>query len=51
MSNNPASGKIMEKAGLKYETTLRSRCLDKDNIRNDLLVYSLTKDEYLESLK
>lgn len=51
LRNNPASGKVMEKAGLKYEATLRSRGIDKDNIRNDLLVYSLTKDEYLESLK
>ena len=40
----------MEKAGLKYEATLRSRGIDKDNIRNDLLVYSITKDEYLKSI-
>ena len=49
MSLNPASGKVMEKSGLKYEATLKSRMLDKDNIRNDLIYYSLTKEEYLKS--
>lgn len=29
MSSNPASGKIMEKAGMKYETTLKNRVIDK----------------------
>ena len=48
MSLNPASGKVMEKAGLKYEATLKGRMLDKDNNRNDLIYYSLTKDEYLK---
>ena len=48
MSNNPASGKVMAKAGMKYEGTLRSRVIDKDNLRNDLLSYSITKDEYLK---
>ncbi len=51
MSLNPASGKVMEKAGLKYEATLKGRMLDKDNIRNDLIYYSLTKDEYLKDNK
>ncbi|MDE6285045.1 MAG: GNAT family N-acetyltransferase [Bacilli bacterium] len=46
LSNNPASGRVMEKAGMKYDGTLRSRVIDKDNIRNDLLCYSITKEEY-----
>ena len=50
MSNNPASGKVMEKVGMKYEGTLRSRVTDKDNIRNDLISYSITKEEYFNNL-
>ena len=46
MENNPASGRVMEKVGMKYEGTLRSRVIDKNNIRNDLLNYSITKEEY-----
>lgn len=49
MNNNPASGKVMEHAGLKYEGILRSRVIDKDNKRNDLVSYSITKDEYFAS--
>ena len=48
MENNPASGKVMEKVGMKYEGRLRSRVIDKDNIRNDLLSYSILKDEYFK---
>ena len=46
LESNPASGKVMEKAGMKYEGRLRSRIFDKSNKRNDLLVYSILKDEY-----
>lgn len=46
LSQNPGSGKVMMKCGLKYEGTLRDRFVDKDGIRNDLLSYSITKDEY-----
>ncbi len=46
LSENPASGRVMIKSGLKYEGTLRSRYVDPDGIRNDLLSYSITKDEY-----
>lgn len=46
MRNNPGSGKVMEKSGMKFEGYLRSRVLDKDGIRNDLGYYSITKDEY-----
>ena len=48
MSNNPASGRVMEKSGLKYEGILRSRTIDKNLERNDLISYSLTKQEYFE---
>lgn len=49
MSNNPASGKVMENAGMKYEGKLRSRVVDKENKRNDLINYSITKEEYFNS--
>lgn len=48
MHNNPASGKVMQKSLMIYEGKLRSRVIDKENIRNDLLYYSITKDEYLK---
>ena len=51
LENNPASGKVMEKVGMKYEGRLRSRIFDKDNNRNDLLVYSILKEEYFNNKK
>ena len=38
--SNPASGKVMEKAGMKYEALLRSRVVNKNNEREDVLMYS-----------
>ncbi len=46
LSENPASGKVMQKCGMKYEGTLKARYVDKAGIRNDMLSYSITKDEY-----
>ena len=46
LEKNPASGKVMQKAGMTYEGIQRKRILDKDNIRNDLLSYSILKEEY-----
>lgn len=46
MEGNVASGKVMEKCGLKYETRLRKRTQDKDGKENDLIVYSYTIEEY-----
>ena len=51
MSNNPVSGKVMEKSGMKKEGILRGRMIDKDGIRNDLISYSITKDEYFDNKK
>lgn len=34
---------------MKFEGRLRSRVIDKNNIRNDLLSYSITKDEYFNN--
>ena len=46
MSLNPASGRVMDKAGMKYDGTLRDRAISKDGIRSDLICKSLTKNEY-----
>lgn len=51
MENNIASGRIMEKVGMQYEGTLRSRVIDKNNKRNNLLNYSITKKEYFDKYK
>ena len=42
MSLNPASGRVMEKAGMKYEGTLKRRIIDKVSGKyDDLLSYSI----------
>ena len=46
MEKNPNSGKVMKKAGMVYEGVIRGRVIDHDGIRNDLLSYSITKEEY-----
>ena len=43
---NPASGRVMEKSGMKYDATLRKRMIDSyDNERVDVKIYSITKGE------
>ena len=42
---NPASGKVMEKAGMKYECTLREKYKRKDGTFADLKYYSIKKEE------
>lgn len=49
LENNPASGKVMQKCGMKYEGKLRKRIVDKNNIRNDLIVYSILKEEFFDN--
>ncbi|MEI0737736.1 GNAT family protein, partial [Paenibacillus sp. JTLBN-2024] len=41
----PASGKVMEKLGMKYEGTLRQHVL-KNGEYDDLVYYGLLKDEW-----
>ena len=44
---NPASGRVMEKAGMKKEATLRKRYIDpKTKLRTDVCVYSIMKEDY-----
>lgn len=48
--NNPASGRVMQKAGMKKDGFLRSRVIDKiTKERVGLVVYSITRDEYLRT--
>lgn len=47
LSQNPGSGKVMLKSGMKYEGTQRGRYIDKDGIRNDMITYSILREEYL----
>lgn len=43
---NPASGRVMEKAGMKYDATLRSRYIDPNTLeRTDLKIYSKIRGE------
>lgn len=45
-SSNPASGRVMEKAGMKKEATLRDRRYNAEtNKRYDMIIYSITKNE------
>lgn len=46
--NNIASGKVMQKVGMKYDGTLRDRIIDKvTKERTGLVYYSITKEEYI----
>ena len=45
--DNPASGRVMEKSGLKYEGTLRKSCRDNKGNLVDCKYYSILKDEFL----
>lgn len=43
---NPASGKVMEKAGMAYEGLLRQYILGKEGIYHDCKIYAITRDKY-----
>ena len=45
--NNPYSGEVMKKCGLKYEGTLRQAATDNTGIV-DLCIYSMLRSEYFE---
>ena len=42
---NPASGKVLQKCGMKYEGTLRQACIC-NNGRFDMVCYSILAEEY-----
>ncbi len=46
ISGNPASGRVMQKAGMKKDAILRNRKINKETKeRNDLIIYSIIKEE------
>lgn len=49
MERNPNSGKVMKKSGMIYEGVSRARVLDHNGIRNNLMSYSITKEDYLNN--
>ena len=51
MEDNIASGRVMQKCGMIQEGRLRNRCEDKAGKRQDLLSYSITRDEFYEKFK
>ena len=50
-SNNIGSGKVMQKAGMHFEGSLRDRLVDDSGVRGNLVFYSITKEEYLKENK
>lgn len=51
MSNNPASGKVMIKAGMKYDATLKNYFVDKNTKKRvDKICYSISREMYLDSI-
>ena len=46
MIDNPASGAVMKKAGMTFEGVLRSRMVDKKGGRQDIGIYSITRDDH-----
>lgn len=51
MSNNPASGKVMIKAGMKYDATLKNYFVDKNTKKRvDKICYSISREMYLNSI-
>ena len=43
---NPASGRVMEKAGMEYEGLLRQYILGKEGKYHDCKIYAITQDKY-----
>lgn len=51
MEDNKASERVMIKSGMTKEGVLKKRLITKENRVNDLLSYSITKDEYFKKVK
>lgn len=49
--NNPASGRVMEKAGMTYEGTLREFQCDRDGIWHSLCIYSVLRSEWTVAVR
>ena len=46
MEDNVASGKVMQKSGMKLDGVLRKRCVARTGKRQNIMCYSILKDEY-----
>ena len=51
MEDNIASRRVMQKCGMRQEGRLRNRCEDRNGKRQDLLSYSITRNEFFEKIK
>ena len=49
-SDNIASKRVMEKANMYLEGTLKNRITDREYNIKDLLSYSITRDDYYERI-
>ena len=47
--NNPASGRVMAKAGLHFEGILKASFADKEGHLRDMAHYALIKEEYIQN--
>ncbi len=50
LAKNPASGKVMQKIGMKYEGTLRQH-IKKWGVYEDLCCYGILREEFMDLLK
>ena len=46
---NPASGKVMQKANMLYEGTIKKSCLLSNGTITDRVTYSITKEDYFNN--
>lgn len=51
LADNPASGRVMEKAGMVYEGTLRQDNRNDDGVLTDSRIYSMIRDDILDRSK
>ena len=50
MSDNTASERVMQKSGMTKEGVLKNRVITKEKRINDLISYSITKEEYFKKM-
>jgi len=51
MEDNIGSGRVMQKCGMTQDGCLRNRCQDRNGKRQNLISYSITRDEYYKMKK
>ncbi len=48
LADNPASGRVMQKAGMKYEGTLRQDNRNREGVLTDSMIYGLLREDINE---